>query len=236
LETEEILELITQYIRRGVGQKERLEFIKFQIENSNSISPNDEEYVTSLKKNFEESSPFPTKIESTSENVKGKTDANNCIFCNKALKFGKRLRPEKIWYLEGKLCKNCFKEIKACTNIFDATYNEGIKNILKKLQTDKIKGKLIIQNFKNCRRIMFVANKIEHREIISKIRIINFDKIPFSDDSVAGKIKSKIGKKATKPHLIVNYRGMHINKNAIFWIKDLEKAFKEIDHLMLSKS
>ena len=236
METSEILQLITQYIKRDLGQKERLEFIKFQIENSNSISLNDEEYITSLKKDFEESIPFQTKIEPTSENVKGKTNASNCTFCNKALKFGKRLRPEKIWYLEGKLCKDCFKESKACTNIFGTTYSEGIKHESKRRETDKIKGKLIIQNFKNCRRIIFVANKIEYREIISKTRIIDFDKIPFSDDSVAGKIKSKIGKKATKPHLIINYRGMHINKNAIFWIKDLEKAFKEIDHLMLSKS
>ncbi len=48
-------------------------------------------------------------------------------------------------------------------------------------------------------------------------------------------MKSKIGKKPTKPHLRIHYNGIHINKNAIFGIKELQKAFKEIDHLMLSK-
>ena len=231
MEIDEILDLTEQCIRRNVGDKDRLEFIKFQIKNTNLASQNDEDYISSLREHLEESITFATNsTDPASKNIQGKTGVNNCTFCNKVLKFGRKFKPEKIWHVEGKFCKDCIKEIKVGTSIFDATHNEGITH-----QTDKIKGRLIIQNFKNHKRVIFVANKIDFRETISKTRIINFDKIPFNDDSVAGKMKTKIGKKPTKPHLRINYHGMHVNKNAIFGIKELERAFKEIDHLMLSK-
>ena len=226
----EISDLTDQCIKRNVGQKDRLEFIKFQIEKTNQISQSDEDYISSLREPLEKSITFATNaIESELTKIQGKPGINNCTFCNKVLKFGRKFKPEKIWHVEGKFCKDCFKEIKAGTSIFDATHNEGITG------TDKIKGKLIVQNFKNHKRVIFVAKKNDFRETIPKTRITNFDKIPFNDDSVTGKMKSKVGKKPTKPHLRINYQGMHINKNVIFGIKELETAFKEIDHLMLSK-
>jgi hypothetical protein len=216
-----MLDIVNRLLSQKIGQKERLEYIKHVIESQRELEENDKDYLYSHSApEIEESIVEPRPIQSS-----GLKD--HCTLCDRKLGIMNKKTPEKLWEMEGKICKDCYNEVKAGVNVFDATYKEGVTHYV-----NKVKGKLIIQNHRAKKQIAFFCEKPLVDIVMPKGKIILSEKILFEKDNIASKMKSKIGKESRSPHLHIQYQD-NLIQNPIFEIKDLEKAVKEIDHLRL---
>ena len=216
----EMLDTVNRLLAQKVGQTERLEYIKHVIESQRELEENDKEFILShsvaKEKKIEEKPTLPQG------HSKG-----SCSLCDKKLGLMNKKTPEKIWEINGKICKDCFNEVKAGVSIFDATYKEGVAHY-----TSKTKGKLIIQNHKAKKQISFISEKPPVKIIMSKDKIMASEKIQFEKGSVTSKFKSKLGKNSKSTHIHIQYQDNPV-QNPIFEVKGLERAIKEIDYLRL---
>ena len=216
----EMLDTINRLLSQKVGQKERLEYIKNVIESQRELDEASKEFILShtVQKSIqkEESKKSPQ--------IKSK---DSCALCSKKLGLMGKKTPEKIWEIDGKICKSCYKEVKAGVCIFDATYKEGVSFCI-----TKTRGKLIIHNHKAKKQIIFFSRKPPVKIIMNKEKISIAEKIQFEKGSMASKMKSKLGKDSKSTHIHIQYQDTLI-QNPIFEIKELEKAVKEINYLRL---
>jgi len=215
----QMLDIINHLLSQKTGQKERLEYLKHVIESQRELEEADKDFILSHS---------ITKQEKKEEKPIIKTSSTNgCTLCHKKLGMMNKKSPEKIWEMDGKMCKDCYKEVRAGVNVFYATYKEGVSFCI-----NKTKGKLIIHNHKAKKQISFISEKPPVKIIMPKEKIINSEKIQFEKDSVASKFKSKIGKNSKSTHVHIQYQDT-LTQNPIFEIKELERAVKEIDYLRL---
>lgn len=215
----EMLDIINRLLSKKTSQKERLEYLKHVIESQRELEEKDKNFILShseSKEEKKESKPIPQNI-----------TKDSCTLCYKKLGMMNKKSPEKIWEINGKVCKDCYKEVKEGVSIFDATYKEGVTFCV-----TKTKGKLIIQNHKTKKQISFISEKPSVKIIIPKEKITTAEKIQFEKGSITSKIKSKIGKDSKSTHIHIQYHDT-LTQNPIFEIKELEKAVKEIDYLRL---
>ena len=216
----EMLDIINRLLSQKTGQKERLEYLKHVIESQRQLEELDRNFILSHSVPKEEKK----EVIKTIPQSKSK---DNCTLCYKKLGMMNKKSPEKIWEIDGKVCKDCFKEVKAGVSIFDAIYKEGVTFCV-----TKTNGKLIIHNHKAKKQISFISKKPLVRIIIPKEKITTSEKIQFEKGTKISNIKSRLGKDSKSTHIHIQYQDTLI-QNPIFEIKELEKAVKEIDYLRL---
>ena len=216
----EMLDIINRLLEQKSGQKERLEYLKHVIESQRELEESDKNFIMSHSISKEDKREEPKQ---KPQNI----SKDDCSLCYKKLGMMNKKSPEKIWELGGKICKDCYKEVKAGVSVFDATYKEGVTFCV-----TKTKGKLIIHNHKAKKQISFISEKPPVKIIMPKEKIRISEKIQFEKGSKISNIKSKLGKDSKSTHIHIQFQD-NLTQNPIFEVKELEKAVKEIDYLRL---
>jgi hypothetical protein len=214
----QMLDIINRLLSQKTGQKERLEYLKHVIESQRELEKSDKDFILShsITKQEVKEKPIPQNI-----------SKDGCTLCQKKLGMMNKKSPEKIWEIDGKICKDCYKEVRAGVNVFDATYKEGVSFCI-----SKTKGKLIIHNHKAKKQISFISEKPPVKIIMPKEKITSSEKIQFEKGTKMSNFKSKLGKDSKSTHIHIQYQDT-LTQNPIFEIKELERAVKEIDYLRL---
>lgn len=213
----EILDIVNKLLSQKIGQRERLEYIKRVIETNRNLAESERDYLYSF-----------SSITDKDGSVSAPIPKNHCTSCRKRLKFTDKKTPRKNWGITGKLCKRCHADAESGITVFDATCKQGIAG----MQT-KSKMSLIVKNYSGGQEITLYSKKPKLTMTVPKQKITRYDRILHNDGNLGSVIKARLGQNTDTEHLHLQF--VHDTEyNVILDLGDLERAFKEIDYMMLS--
>ena len=146
----------------------------------------------------------------------------SCTRCDKKLGI-RKITPKPDWQIKGKVCTECNKHICENTSYYEAEYKED------KPDFPKQKGILVMQNFDDKRRVLFLdKDNIEFEILLQSIQ--KFENIDYTEKSTKKKI-STLGLKdqSTSKHLQITFVGSNGTYSPLFQIKDFEDAENSLD-------
>ena len=217
----ELLDIINRLMEQEIGQKERLEYLKHVIESQRELEESDKQFILSHSS--------AKRVTKEPEQSSRQISKSSCSLCSKKLGIMNKKSPEKIWELDGRICKNCYKEVKVGISIFDATYKGGVTQYV-----TKTKGKLIIHNHKAKKQVIFLSKKPPVKITMPKEQILALEKIQVDEGTVTSKFKSKLGRDSKSTHLRVQFQDQ-LTQSPVFEVKYLESALRDIDYLRLKR-
>ena len=146
----------------------------------------------------------------------------SCTRCDKKLNL-RKITPKPDWEIDGKICVECNKHISENTSYYDAEYKED------ELDFPNQKGTLVIQNFDDKRRVLFVAKDVIQFEIVLEA-IQKFENIDYTEKSTKKKISTLgLKDKSISKHLQITFVGNNGIYSPLFQIKDYEDAKNSLD-------
>lgn len=256
----QLLEMIKALKEANIGDVKKLDFYyKVIADLKKPLQPKDRNYVVDLYQELMQNDPSQTQstnFKFTSENIKDiKIKINNakeeyknkakikvdeskfklaggqfCARCKNKLGFRKN-KPDKLWGIQGNLCKTCFDYVQVNITNFPALYKQGQLR-----KEDKVKGTLSIQNFDNTHRIVYGTKEFPHLEIISANDVKNYQILNYEEYRKTKKIMT-LGLKSTVsyPHLLIQYFDKNNREQElILYVKDLSNAYNSVGNLVLS--
>ena len=141
----------------------------------------------------------------------------SCARCDKKLGL-RKIEPKLDWQIDGKICTECNKHVCENTSYYEAEYKENEPDFPKQ------KGMLVIQNFDDKRRVLFIA-KDDIQFEIPLPSIQKFESIDYTEKSTKKKVTT-LGLKdeSTSKHLQITFVGDNGVYSPIFQIKDFESV------------
>lgn len=147
---------------------------------------------------------------------------DSCSRCKKKLGL-RKLQPRNDWGIAGKICKDCNDFLDVNAPVFEAEYKDGHSKY-----PQKMKGKLIVQNFDNKNRVLFLVQSNIAIEIpVESIK--NHELIDYQEESSTKKIVTMgISSKSTSKHLKITYLDNSKLESPIFGIIDVQNTINVI--------